>query len=95
MEKVKAITTCKICGRGFPLIIEEHYVARDPKSSGVIAALASTDKAYEYDAIDCPYCGCQNILRGRKPKVCPCDYGYCGDCEDECLEEQEDPEDGE
>ena len=93
MEKVKGMYTCKVCGRDFPLLIEEQYVATDPRATGVVATLVSMDKANQYDAFDCPHCGCQNIIQPRKPEYCPCDYGICdecGCCEDEDEEEEED-----
>ena len=62
----KGMYTCKICGRDFPLLIEEHYVAQDPQKVGAFANLVSTDRAFEFDAIDCPHCGCQNVLGERK-----------------------------
>ena len=83
MDKVKGMTTCKVCGRDFPLLVEEHYVAQDPKATGVVAAMASTDKVYEYDAIDCPFCGCQNVLQQRKPMACCCECEECDKAEEE------------
>lgn len=87
MEKVKGMYTCKVCGRDFPLLFEEQYVATDPRATGVIATLASMDKANQYDAFDCPHCGCQNVIQSRKPEYCPCDYDICDEC---CCEEEED-----
>ena len=63
---MKGMTTCKICGRDFPLMAEEHYVARDTEKKGVIPALSGQDEAIQYDAFDCPYCGCQNVMQERK-----------------------------
>lgn len=63
---MKGMTTCKICGRDFPLIAEEHYIAQDPQKVGALANLVSTDIAFEFDAFDCPHCGCQNVMQGRK-----------------------------
>lgn len=74
---MKGMTTCKVCGRDFPLMAEEHYIAQDPQRVGVLANLANTDKATEYDVFDCPHCGCQNVMQVRKsiwfPEVCECD----------------------
>lgn len=74
---MKGATTCKVCGRDFPLMAEEHYITQDPQRVGVLANLANTDKAMEYDAFDCPHCGCQNIMQTRKPlwfpEICECD----------------------
>lgn len=81
---MKGMRTCGVCGRDFPLLFEEHYVAEDPQKVGAFANLVSTDKAYEYDAIDCPHCGCQNVLQPRKPAAIPCD-----ECSEEDEEESE------
>lgn len=63
---MKGMTTCKVCGREFPLMIEEHYIAHDSQRIGVLANLVNTDKAIEHDAFDCPHCGCQNVMQVRK-----------------------------
>lgn len=83
---MKGMTTCKVCGRDFALMAEDHYIAQDPQKVGAIANLVSTDRAFEFDAFDCPHCGCQNVMQGRKPvyleeDVCPCDYGICDECD--------------
>lgn len=68
---MKGMTTCKVCERDFPLIYENHYIVRDPQKTGAIANLVNTDVAYEYDAFDCPHCGCQNVMQNRKPLLLP------------------------
>lgn len=73
--------TCKVCGRDFPLTVEEHYVAQDPEKIGVIARLADTSKNKQYDAFDCPHCGCQNIVQERKPLWLPEEF--------DCTEDEE------
>lgn len=87
----KGIATCKVCGRDFALIAEEHYIARDPEKTGIVTTLAGEDVKI-FDAIDCPHCGCQNVLQERKRFACPCDYGICDEC-DGCEEQEE--QDGE
>jgi len=79
---MKGMKTCGVCGRDFPLLFEEHYVAEDPQKVGAIMNLVNTDTAYTYDAIDCPHCGCQNVLQPRKPAIALCD-----ETEDEESEE--------
>lgn len=64
---MKGMTTCKVCGRDFALMQEEHYTAKDTGKMGVIANLTNADKALIWDAFDCPYCGCQNLMQERKP----------------------------
>ena len=66
---------------------EEHYVARDGEKKGVIAAFSVQEEAPQYDAFDCPHCGCQNIMQGRKLAVCE-------NCEDAEIIEEEADHDG-
>lgn len=68
---MKGMITCKVCGRDFPLMAEEHYVARGGEKKGFAAALGSQDEAKTYDAFDCPHCGCQNIVQTRYRDLCP------------------------
>ena len=65
---VKGQKTCAICGRDFPLIVEEHYIARDDEKTGLVNAVSGSESRF-YDAIDCPHCGSQNILQERKRAV--------------------------
>lgn len=92
MDNIKGVATCKVCGRDFPLIVEEHYIARDTKREGVVYSLVSGDKIETYDAFDCPHCGCQNVMQSRK-LACPCDYGICDEC-DPVEEEKEENNNG-
>lgn len=62
----KGMTTCKVCGRDFALIAEEHYIARDVEETGIAVALGRKKEAEQYDAFDCPHCGCQNVVQERK-----------------------------
>ena len=81
---MKGIATCKICGRDFALMKEDHYVAHEPLKKGALAALVDNVTQREYDAFDCPHCGCQYIAQERKVLCgCVCDDGeeYTGDCE--------------
>lgn len=83
---MKGMTACKVCGRDFPLMSEEHYVARGIMETGVIPAIKGQEEATQYDAFDCPHCGCQNVMQERKNPSCPCDFGICDEC---CTEEEE------
>lgn len=61
---IKGMTTCKVCGRDFPLIAEEHYVSKEAGKVG-IAAIAGGLAPILWDSFDCPHCGCQNRLQQR------------------------------
>lgn len=68
MENKKSIPgmkTCTVCGRDFPLLIENRYTARGEIKTGLSALTGGVEEDL-FDAIDCPYCGCQNILQTRK-----------------------------
>lgn len=85
MENKKSIPgmkTCCVCGRDFPLLVENRYTARDPEKSDTLASLVSPTEVDLFDAMDCPHCGCQNILQTRKRE---CLDNYC-----ELTEEVED-----
>lgn len=96
---VKGMTTCKVCGRDFPLIREEHYTARDPEKTGVIPTITGSDEAQQYDAFDCPHCGCQNVMQARKGEATRKGLktrteevsGDCSGCRFEDLAEDEYP----
>ena len=77
---------CKICGNEFELKIEEHYVSRDPGEERLgFASLNAVVKENKlYDAFDCPYCGCQNIMQERKPL-------WTADEETPCIELAKEP----
>lgn len=81
---MKAMATCKVCGRDFALIIEEHYIARDHEKTGLIPALSGQDEATIYDAFDCPHCGSQYIAQERKFNI---------DTDDEESEDEESEDD--
>lgn len=95
-NKTKGMTTCKICGRDFPLIIEDHYTAKEASPTG-LAALSGVPRKL-FDAFDCPHCGCQNVMQQRYPlsdimgsdypidQDVPCSCNDCHGC-DKCQEE--------
>lgn len=59
------IVICDICGSGTipqkPMI----YIAEEPR--GVMDTLTQPPK--RFDAMDCPCCGCQIILKRRYPRA--------------------------
>lgn len=63
------LTTCRVCGGEFPLSVKYHYVARDIEKKGLVPTISGQEEAVRYDAFDCPYCGCQNIMQERKPAL--------------------------
>ena len=82
---MKGMATCVVCGRDFALMAEDHYTARDTEKKGVIPAISGQEEAGQYDAFDCPHCGCQNVMQERKATLfeeseCPCDFGICDEC---------------
>ena len=85
---MKGMFTCKVCGRDFALMAEEHYTTKSPSKTGLSALVGGDEQLH--DAFDCPHCGCQNIV-GTREKF------YCEELEllcDECMErEDEDDED--
>lgn len=85
-SKVKGMRTCQVCGRDFPLIAEEAYVARDVERSGITAAIVGEVESAWYDAIDCPHCRCQNVLQERKRPLTPKDLGGGEDDPESCAD---------
>lgn len=55
---------CDVCGKWFALSKEHIYQVSEPYSvSGM-----SIDTIRVLDAMDCPHCGCQTLLKVRMPK---------------------------
>ena len=81
--------TCKVCGGNFHLVDENHYIARDSKiANGFAQALSGEEEPKQYDAFDCPFCGCQYIAQERKrlleisePMGDEPEEGSCEECE--------------
>ena len=65
-EKMKRISKikCKICGKKFPITAGDRYCAREAQSVSTLLV-----KPVTYECFDCIYCGCQNIVGVREPKV--------------------------
>ena len=55
---------CKVCQKLIELDKKDRYTARDNESIG-FSNFTGTESSL-YDAFDCPYCGCQNIVNDRK-----------------------------
>lgn len=63
-NSIKGMTTCKVCGRDFPLIAEEHYISKEAGKEGIAAVVGGLAPIL-WDSFDCPHCGCQNRLHMR------------------------------
>lgn len=103
--EAKGTTTCKVCGRDFALIAEEHYISKEAGQIG-FAALAGGPAPVLFDSFDCPHCGCQNNMQQRNRltdmlgRDLPIDEGFeedeegcccCGNdsCEINCNKEEQ------
>ena len=64
MKKLK----CKVCECEFIPEKKEHYVSRDEVKIG-FSSLAGGMEEKIYDTFDCPQCGCQNVVGGRKREL--------------------------
>lgn len=87
---IKGMTTCKVCGRDFPLVAEDHYVSKEAGKVG-IAAIAGGLAPILWDSFDCPHCGCQNRMQQRNRVTdnfgqdFPLDYGENEEDEESCC----------
>lgn len=61
---------CKVCGKEFELQKEEHYITRDVTRVGLTVIIGGSEEEL-YDTFDCPHCGCQNVMQGRKRDYVP------------------------
>ncbi len=59
------IVICGVCGYRVTPKKEEIYVVEEPR--GVMEALTQPPK--RYNAMDCPYCGCQIVMNRRFQRV--------------------------
>lgn len=57
---------CKVCNYIFDLDKRYMYIAREVEELGFAASLGTKKEPKMYEAIDCPKCGCQNILSERQ-----------------------------
>lgn len=60
---------CKTCKGVFMLKAENRYTAEKFERSG-LAILANGANTTYFDAFDCPFCGCQNIVGIREIQSC-------------------------
>ena len=59
--KRKIIKECSFCGTKFEIEIDKKYIVKSQESLLNISY---------FDAMDCPKCGCQNIIWKRLEKEC-------------------------
>lgn len=52
---------CCVCGAQLNLKKEKYIIEK--------AVPFQDENIKEYDAVDCDYCGCQNVLNIRYPKI--------------------------
>lgn len=57
-------TKCTVCGKRFAPQKESVYLI-----NGSAATLDILVRAKNYDAVDCPRCGCQQVLKIRFPQI--------------------------
>lgn len=62
---MKRKQTCQICGNRFKVTKDQVYIVIEKQ--GFAASL--TTPAPKFDAIDCPSCGCQQVLAVRMPRL--------------------------
>ena len=55
----KSERKCVVCGNNFEIEMDKKYVVKSIEAVMIVY----------YDAIDCPKCGCQNIIWKRLEKV--------------------------
>ena len=58
--------TCKVCGRKFELKVENKYMVTESKGISEVFCGITV-----FDAFDCPFCGCQNVMNVREPEYLP------------------------
>lgn len=75
----KGYKRCEVCRMVFPLHSDEVYIVREKTTTG-LAACFSGEELLLFDAIDCPFCSCQNRLTERLRK------------EEPTMEESENPD---
>lgn len=68
-ERNRGMWTCEVCGREFALMHEDRYTVRDETNRWLAVSFGSEAEPILWDAFDCPYCGCQNRIKGRKREV--------------------------
>jgi len=56
---------CIVCGKDISLKVDNHYVARNGVTTGLVNMMKS-DEEPMFDAYDCEACGSQNIAQERK-----------------------------
>ena len=52
---------CKICNKEFELLKENRYMV----TNGNLKEISKNGLSCVFEAFDCPYCGCQNIVGNR------------------------------
>lgn len=77
---------CKVCGKEFELMRENHYVSVSRTPTGLSAIFSSN--TIQYDTFDCTFCGCQNRMQERYEKYENTLAGMAVDEEEEDVNEK-------
>lgn len=62
MNKIK----CNVCGLEMIPEIKNHYISRNAGKIGLNAVVSGGVEPELFDSFDCPQCGSQIIMQGRK-----------------------------
>lgn len=82
---------CKVCENELLLNLDFHYIARDEEieRTGLLGIAGKSEKESKlYDAFDCPFCGCQNIVGDRKRDFVPYVPGVIEELEEDEHEDK-------
>ena len=62
MNKIK----CNVCGLEMIPEIKNHYISRNTEKTGLSATISGGVEPELFDTFDCPQCGSQIVVQGRK-----------------------------
>lgn len=80
---------CEVCNFKFDLTKDIRYTVRENETSG-ICTVGKNVESQQYDAVDCPRCGCQSIIGKR---LRPVKIIVIEEVEEDTTEDEE-PQDG-
>ena len=65
MNKIK----CTVCGLEIIPEIKNHYISRNTIKTGLCTVLGEDKEPELFDTFDCPQCGSQIVVKGRKRAI--------------------------